>query len=169
MPVETPAAVSPARIGHVNLSVTELPRSLAFYRDLLGMKMTKLLGEAVFLSFGGYHHDLCINTWRGAGGTPSPKDATGLHHFAITYSDLSALQAVIRRVQSAGIPIEQVVDHGVSLSAYLCDPDLNGVELTWDRPAGTWWSEDGMLRMGHRRITLEQLLAGDQRQSPSFP
>lgn len=168
MSIGNPTAEAPslARIGHVNLSVSDLGRSLAFYRDHVGMSVTKLLDEAAFLSLGGYHHDLCINTWRSKEGAPGPKGATGLYHFAITYGDLGALQAVVQHVRSAGIPIEDVVDHGVSLSVYVRDPDQNGVELTWDRPAETWWSEDGSLRMGHRRIALEELLVASRRQEP---
>lgn len=100
------------------------------------------------------------------GGAPGPKGATGLYHFAIAYDGLGALQAVTRRVQAASFPIEEVVDHGVSLSVYLRDPDQNNVELTWDRPAETRRSEDGALRMGHRRIALEQLMELETLQAP---
>ncbi|MFT8243790.1 VOC family protein [Roseomonas sp. BN140053] len=152
---------NPRRIGHVNLSVSDLERSLAFYQDALGMRVTKRLEEAAFLSFGSYHHDLCINTWQSKGGSPRPQGATGLYHFAVAFGELAALQDTSRRLGAAGIAIDDVVDHGVSLSAYLRDPDQNGVELTWDRPAESWWSAEGALRMGHRRISLEQLLAAE--------
>lgn len=153
------AAATLARIGHVNLSVSHLETSLSFYRDTLGMKVTKLLDEAAFLSFGSYHHDLCLNTWKTRGGVPQPDGTTGLYHFAIAYGELGALRAATQRVRSAGLVVDDVVDHDVSLSVYLRDPDLNGVELSWDRPAGAWWSADGKLRMGYRRISLELLNA----------
>jgi catechol 2,3-dioxygenase len=142
------------RIGHVNLAVCDLEVSLSFYRDILGMRVTKLLNDAAFLSFGNYHHDLCLNTWKSKGGAPRPEGTTGLFHFAIAYNTLEGLQAATRGVRSAGFVIDDVVDHLVSVSVYLRDPDQNGLELSWDRPVNDWWSEDGGLRMGHRRITL---------------
>jgi catechol 2,3-dioxygenase len=156
-PVE---AETTARIGHVNLSVSDLDTSLAFYRDVLDMKITKRIGhDAAFLAFHSYHHDLCINTWHSKGGMPRPEGTTGLYHFAVTYSALNGLQAACQRVLAADINIDDVVDHGTGLSVYVRDPDHNGVELNWDRPAETWWSADGSLRMGHRRISLDQFLA----------
>jgi catechol 2,3-dioxygenase len=146
-----------ARIGHVNLSVADLERSLAFYQGVLRMKVTKLMDNAAFLAFEDYHHDLCINTWQSKGGPPPPKGTTGLYHFAAVYRDFASLQATCRRVLAAGIKIDDVVDHYVSLSVYLRDPDQNGVELYWDRPRSDWWSE-GQLDMGHRRIPIGRLL-----------
>ncbi len=146
-----------ARIGHVNLSVADLARSLAFYQDILGMKVTKLMDGAAFLAFEDYHHDLCVNTWQSKGGSPRPKGTTGLYHFATVFRDLADLQAACRRVVAAGIEIDDVVDHDVSLSVYLRDPDQNGVELYWDRPRDDWWSE-GQIKMGHRRIPIASLL-----------
>jgi catechol 2,3-dioxygenase len=146
-----------ARIGHVNLSVADLARSLAFYRDVLRMKVTKLMNDAAFLAFEDYHHDLCINTWQSKGGSPRPKGTTGLYHFAAVYRDFANLQAACRGVLAAGIEIDDVVDHDVSLSVYLRDPDQNGVELYWDRPRSHWWSE-GEIEMGYRHIPIERLL-----------
>lgn len=147
-----------ARIGHVNLAVADLARSLAFYRDVLGLKVTKLLDDAAFLAFDGYHHDLCINTWQSKGCSPRPTGTTGLYHFAAVYRDFSDLQAACRRVLAAGAAIDDAVDHDVSLSIYLRDPDQNGVELYWDRPAERWRSAEGRLQMGYRRIPFERLL-----------
>jgi catechol 2,3-dioxygenase len=162
-PVEGETAV---RIGHVNLSVSDLERSLTFYRDALNMKITKRIGtEAAFLAFHNYHHDLCINTWNSKGGMPRPEGTTGLFHFAVTYQALDALQAACQRVLAAGVHIDDVVDHGTSLSVYVRDPDQNGVELNWDRQAESWRSADGSLRMGHRRISLDQLLGTTDPQS----
>jgi catechol 2,3-dioxygenase len=154
-PVSAEAA---ARVGHVNLSVSDLARSLAFYHNVLNMKVTKRLDEAAFLSFDSYHHDLCINTWHGKGGSPRPKGTTGLYHFAVVYRNFAALQGACQRVLAAGVAIDDVVDHDVSLSVYLRDPDQNGVELYWDRPVEVWWSAEGALRMGYRRIPIQQLL-----------
>jgi catechol 2,3-dioxygenase len=142
----------PTRIGHVNLCVSDLERSLAFYQRVLGLKVTKLMEGAAFLAFQDYHHDLCINTWQSKGGSPRPKGSTGLYHFAVLYRDLADLQSACRRVLAADVPIDDIVDHAVSLSVYLRDPDQNGVELYWDRPATDWWS-DGQLGMGYRRIS----------------
>jgi catechol 2,3-dioxygenase len=159
-PFARPApAETVARIGHVNLSVCDLETSLNFYRDVLDMKITKRIGDdAAFLAFRSYHHDLCINTWHSRGGKPRPEDTTGLYHFAIIYPAFDALKAACRRILAASLAVDDVVDHGTSLSVYVHDPDRNGVELTWDRPAETWWSADGALKMGHRPITLDHLL-----------
>lgn len=155
-PVEAETA---ARIGHVNLSVSDLETALDFYRDVLNMKVTKRIGsDAAFLAFDSYHHDLCLNTWHSRGGLPRPEGTTGLYHFAVTFLAFDALQAACQRMLAANIDIDDVVDHGTSLSVYVRDPDQNGVELSWDRPSETWWSADGSLRMGHRRISLDQFL-----------
>jgi catechol 2,3-dioxygenase len=151
---------SNAAIGHVNLSVSNLERSLAFYQRFLQMKITKRIPDAAaFLSFGDYHHDLCINTWLSKGGEPRRSGTTGLYHFAVLYGELTNLQAVVRDLIAGGIEIDEVVDHAVTLSAYLRDPDGNGLELYWDRPRETWWASDEKLGMGHRPIALESLLA----------
>jgi catechol 2,3-dioxygenase len=125
------------RIGHVHLKVADLDRALAFYRGILGFEITQRIGDsAVFLSAGGYHHHIALNTWESRGGAPPPVGATGLYHTAIVYPTRAALAAGLRRVLSARIPLEGAADHGVSQSIYLRDPDDNGVELYWDKPKG---------------------------------
>src|SRR5207244_2985577 len=123
------------RIGHVHLTVADLDRALAFYRDVLGFEVTTRYGtDAVFLSAGGYRHHLGLNTWGGRGAAPPPPGTTGLYHLAILLPDRRALAAVVRRVIDVGIPLEGAADHGVSEAVYLRDPDGNGVELYCDRP-----------------------------------
>ena len=147
------------RIGHVNLKVSNLERSLAFYEGILGLRVTKRIGDAAaFLAYEGYHHDICINTWESRDGSPPPKNTTGLFHLAIVYAERSELLDTFRRVKAAGIAIDAVVDHGVSESVYLRDPDQNGIELYWDRPAALWFDEAGDLNMGHRPMKPEDLL-----------
>ena len=151
--------VRAARIGHINLKVSNLERSLAFYEGVLGLKVTKRIGdEAAFLAFEGYHHDICINTWQSLDGSPPARDATGLFHLAIVYTERSGLRDAFRRLKAAGIAIDAAVDHGVSESLYLRDPDQNGVELYWDRPAAHWFDARGGLNMGHRPMEPEALL-----------
>jgi catechol 2,3-dioxygenase len=148
-----------ARIGHVNLKVASLQRSLAFYQDVLGFKITKRLGDvAAFLAHDDYHHDICINTWESRGGSPPPPGTTGLFHFAIVYAERSDLRDAYQRLKAAGIAIDSAVDHGVSESIYISDPDQNGVELYWDRPAALWWSKAGEIDMGYRLMDAEELL-----------
>ena len=147
------------RIGHVNLKVADLDRSLAFYRDALEFKVTKRIGNAAaFLAYGSYHHDICINTWESSGGPPPAPGTTGLYHFAILYPDRLALGQALRRLRSVGVDVDSAIDHGVSLSLYLRDPDGNGVELTWDRPPDLWHASAGELIMGHRPINPDDLL-----------
>src|SRR5664280_2770196 len=148
------------RIGHVHLIVADLERSLAFYRDVLGFELTQRFGsQAAFLSAGGYHHHLGLNTWESAGGQPPPPGATGLYHVAILYPTRAELADAVRRVLKARIPLEGASDHGVSEAIYLRDPDLNGVELYWDRPKEQWpLAADGSLAMFTRRLDLEGLL-----------
>jgi catechol 2,3-dioxygenase len=149
------------RIGHVHLKVADLERSLAFYRDVLGFGLTQRMGsQAAFLSAGGYHHHLGLNTWESAGGHPPPPGATGLYHVAILYPTRAELADAVRRVLKAGIPLEGASDHGVSEAIYLRDPDHNGVELYWDRPEEQWpYAADGSLAMGTRHLDLDDLLA----------
>jgi catechol 2,3-dioxygenase len=155
----THATPRAARIGHVNLKVSNLERSLAFYEGVLGLKVTKRIGEeAAFLAYEGYHHDICINTWQSRDGSPPPQNTTGLFHLAIVYAARSSLLDAFRRVKAAGIAIDAVVDHGVSESIYLRDPDQNGVELYWDRPSALWFDETGGLNMGHRPMDPDELL-----------
>ena len=149
------------RIGHVHLKVADLPRSLAFYRDVLGFEVTQRYGEgAVFLSAGGYHHHLALNTWESLGGKAPAPGTTGLYHVAILYPERKELADALRRLQRAGVPLDGAADHGVSEALYLRDPDDNGVELYWDRPANEWPREsDGSLKMVTRPLDLAGLLA----------
>src|SRR5882672_3890832 len=127
------------KIGHVHLTVADLERSLAFYRDLLGFEVTARYGDsAVFLSAGGYHHHIGLNTWAGKGVTPPPKGHSGLFHHAILYPSRKELAIVLKRLLDAKYPITGASDHGVSEAIYLDDPDQNGVELYWDRPKEDW-------------------------------
>jgi catechol 2,3-dioxygenase len=149
-------------IGHVHLKVSDIDRALAFYRDVLGFELTQRLGdEAAFLSAGGYHHHLGLNTWESRGGSPPPSGTTGLYHVAIRYPDRAALGDALRRRSAAGIPITGATDHGVSEAVYLRDPDGNGIELYRDRPSEEWpRAEDGKtLTMISAPLDLEALLA----------
>ena len=147
-----------ARIGHVNLKVADLNRSLAFYGGVLGFKVTKRIADqAAFLSYGDYHHDICINTWESRNGMQPAKGTTGLFHLAIVYSTRTELRGAYLRLKTAGVAIDSAVDHGVSESLYLRDPDQNGIELYWDRPSKSWWNDAGELNMGHRPVDPEKL------------
>jgi len=127
------------RIGHVHLTVSDLDRALSFYRDALGFEVTSRYGaDAVFLSAGGYHHHIGLNTWAGRGAPQPPAGTTGLYHFAILFPDRAALATTVRRLLERGIPLEGASDHGVSEAVYLRDPDGNGVELYRDRPESEW-------------------------------
>ena len=156
----TPNFRSPrGRVGHVNLKVADLARSLAFYQGVLGMKVTKRIGdEAAFLAFDDYHHDLCINTWESRNGRAPAAGTTGLYHAAIVYESREALVQVYMRLVRQNITIDQAVDHGVTESLYLHDPDGNSLELYWDRPEETWFSEKGDLKMHFTRVDPEQFL-----------
>jgi len=149
------------RIGHVHLTVSDLDRSLSFYRDVLGFEVTARYGpDAVFLSAGGYHHHIGLNTWAGRGAQYPPAGTTGLYHFAILFADRAALAATVRRVIEQGVPLEGASDHGVSEAVYLRDPDGNGIELYRDRPENEWpRGPDGAIRMHTRPLDLEALLA----------
>jgi catechol 2,3-dioxygenase len=148
------------RIGHVHLKVADLKRALKFYSGVLGLQVTQRLGDgAVFLSAGGYHHHIGLNTWESLGGTPSPPGTTGLYHTAILYPSRSALANAFRRVLTAEIPLEGAADHGVSESIYLRDPDGNGVELYWDKPQQLWpRAPDGALAMFTHPLDLKALV-----------
>ena len=125
-------------IGHVHLKVSDLERALAFYHGVLGFDMTQRIGDsAAFLSAGGYHHHIGLNTWESLGAPPPPAGTTGLYHVAIRYPDRAALGDALRRLEEAGVPLDGASDHGVSEALYLRDPDGNGVELYWDRPRST--------------------------------
>jgi len=147
------------RIGHVHLTVSDLERSLAFYRDALGFEITARYGpDAVFLSAGGYHHHIGLNTWAGRGAPRPPEGSTGLYHFAILYPDRVALAEAVRRVLAHDIALEGASDHGVSEAVYLRDPDGNGIELYRDRPESEWpRGPDGSIRMHTRPLDLALL------------
>lgn len=147
------------RIGHVHLKVADLERSLAFYGGVLGFELTQRYGtQGAFVSAGGYHHHIGLNTWESRGGTPPP-GRTGLYHLAILYPTRRALADALQRLINAGVPLDGASDHGVSEALYLRDPDQNGVELYWDRPQDEWPREpDGQLAMFTRRLDLNDLL-----------
>ena len=149
------------RIGHVHLKVADLERSLKFYRDVLGFEVTQRMGDAAaFLSAGGYHHHIGLNTWESQGGSPPPPGTTGLYHIAILYPERRLLADALRRLIRARIPLDGVADHGVSEALYLRDPDENGVELYWDRPQAVWpRTAGGDLAMYTRPLDLQGLLA----------
>jgi catechol 2,3-dioxygenase len=149
------------RIGHVHLKVADLERALAFYHGVLGFEITQRYGkQAAFLSAGGYHHHIGLNTWESLGGSPPPPGTTGLYHTAILYPTRSSLADALRRVLAARIPLDGASDHGVSEALYLRDPDENGVELYHDRPESEWpRKSDGSLDMYSRPLDLQALLA----------
>jgi catechol 2,3-dioxygenase len=148
------------RIGHVHLKVADLRRSLDFYCGVLGFELTQRFGQsAAFISAGGYHHHIGLNTWESAGGSPPAAGTTGLYHLAILYPTRAELADALRRLQRAGIPLEGASDHGVSQALYLRDPDENGVELYWDRPPAEWPRDPtGQLAMYTRPLDLDDLL-----------
>mgnify|MGYP002777430245 CR=1 FL=1 len=157
-----PAPIDPGtRIGHVHLKVADLERSLGFYCGVLGFQLMQRFGrQAAFVSAGGYHHHLGLNTWESLGGSPPPAGTTGLYHTAILYPSRAALADALRRVLDAGIALDGAADHGVSEALYLRDPDQNGVELYRDRPAAEWpRTPSGDLAMFTRPLDLEALLA----------
>ena len=149
-----------ARVGHVHLRVADLDRAIAFYSGVLGFEVQQKYGDsAAFLSAGGYHHHIGLNTWHSKGGTPPPPGHTGLFHTAFLYPDRASLADALRRVLSAGIELEGASDHGVSEAIYLSDPDGNGVELYRDRPRAEWPRDaDGQLAMVTERLDLKALL-----------
>lgn len=151
---------SQTRIGHVHLKVSDLDRALAFYRDLLGFEVTMMYGDqAAFLSAGGYHHHIGLNTWHSKGLPPAPSHSVGLYHTAIVYPERKDLAKVFKRLRDAGYPLTGASDHGVSEALYLDDPDGNGVELYWDRPRELWPAkEDGSLNMYTVALDLADLL-----------
>src|SRR3954470_10235966 len=149
------------RIGHVHLKVADLERSLRFYCGVLGFQVTQRYGtQAAFVSPGGYHHHIGLNTWESLGGSPPPAGATGLYHVAILYPSRRALADALGRLIAAGIPLDGASDHGVSEALYLRDPDENGVELYRDRPQDRWpRTPGGELAMFTRRLDLDGLLS----------
>src|SRR4051812_17434991 len=160
-PALTPRPIDAGvRIGHVHLKVADLDRALRFYCGVLGFELTQRYGrDAAFVSAGGYHHHIGLNTWESQGGPPPPAGTTGLYHLAILYPSRAALADAFRRVLAAGIALEGASDHGVSEALYLRDPDGNGVELYRDRPEEEWPRDaEGRLSMFTRRLDLEGLL-----------
>jgi catechol 2,3-dioxygenase len=155
------------RIGHVHLKVADLDRALAFYHSVLGFEVMHRFGnQAAFLSAGGYHHHIGLNTWESAGGSAPPPGSTGLYHVAIVYPTRAELADALRRLMDAGIPLTGASDHGVSEALYLNDPDGNGVELYWDRPREQWPTDaDGKLTMYTRSLDLGNLLATARQQA----
>ncbi len=152
---------SQTRIGHVHLKVSDIEKALEFYRDLLGFEITEKIGNsAVFLSAGGYHHHLGLNTWHSAGAPRASKSGVGLFHAAILYPNRKDLAAIVKRLFEKGYPIEGAADHGVSEAIYLDDPDGNGIELYWDKPREEWpVGKNGELKMYTHRLDLNDLLS----------
>lgn len=148
-------------IGHVHLKVSDLERSVAFYSGVLGFELTQRYGsQAAFLSAGGYHHHIGLNTWESLNGEPPPRGTTGLYHFAIRYPDRASLGEALLRLRDAGVALDGASDHGVSEALYLRDPDENGVELYWDKPPEQWpRGADGRIEMFTRRLDLNSLRA----------
>lgn len=148
------------RIGHVHLKVADLDRALSFYRDLLGFELTTMYGnQAAFVSAGGYHHHIGLNTWHSKGAPPAPVNGVGLYHTAILYPTRKDLAIIFARLMESNYPLTGASDHGVSQALYLNDPDNNGVELYWDRPKELWpMQEDGSLIMFTNTLDLEDLL-----------
>ncbi len=161
MPATHPPISPGVRIGHVHLKVADLERALDFYVGVLGFQLMQKFGtQAAFVSAGGYHHHLGLNTWESAGGEPPGPGTTGLYHVAILYPDRAALADALRRLTRAGIPLDGAADHGVSEAIYLRDPDQNGVELYRDRPEKEWpRTPQGELAMVTKPLDLKALLA----------
>lgn len=160
--IPEPGAIDPgARIGHVHLKVSDLDRALGFYSGVLGLELQQRWNGAAFVSAGGYHHHIGLNTWESEGGDPPAPGTTGLFHTAILYPTREALARALRRVIEAGVPLTGAADHGVSEAIYLDDPDGNGVELYWDRPRDEWpRPADGEgVEMFSRPLDLQGLLA----------
>ena len=153
-------AHSETRIGHVHLKVADLDRAIAFWRDVMGLEVTQMYADqAAFLSAGGYHHHIGLNTWDSRGGSRPPRGTTGLYHVALVYPDRGALGAALKRVIDAGVPIDGAADHGVSEAVYFSDPDGNGIEIYRDRAPKDWpRDQTGQLHMGNWPLDLQALL-----------
>ena len=156
-----PILPAQTRIGHVHLKVADLDRAVAFYEGVLGFEVQKRVGDQVaFLSAGGYHHHIALNTWESRGASAPPPGHTGLYHTAILFPDRASLATVLKRVIAAGVDLDGAADHGVSEAVYLRDPDGNGVELYWDREDTSWPRDaDGNLTMSNARLDVAALLA----------
>jgi len=153
-------APSNTRIGHVHLKVSDLDKALGFYRNLLGFEVTTYYGDqAVFLSAGGYHHHIGLNTWNSKGAPSAPRDGNGLYHAAILYPERKDLAVILQRLKDANYPVNGASDHGVSEAIYLRDPDNNGIELYWDKPKEDWpQDENGELVMNTKPLNIKSLL-----------
>lgn len=148
------------QIGHIHLTVSDLKRALSFYQGVLGFEITNKIGDsAVFLSAGGYHHHIALNTWAGVGAKPAPDGHTGLYHFAILYPTRKELAKVFKRIIDTKYPVIGVADHGVSESIYVEDPDANGIELTWDKPKKLWQKRNGEIAMVTEPLDTTDLLS----------
>jgi len=160
MTMNNPPIHPAVRIGHAHLKVADLERSLKFYCGVLGFEVTQRAGKsAAFISAGGYHHHIGLNTWESLGASPPPAHSTGPYHLAIVYPSRAVLGDALRRLVAANIPLDGAADHGVSQALYLRDPDNNGVELYWDRPENEWpRNADGSLAMFTHELDLEDLL-----------
>jgi catechol 2,3-dioxygenase len=160
MPQDSVPIDAQVRIGHVHLKVADLERSLRFYCDILGFEVTQKYGsQAAFVSAGGYHHHIGLNTWESLGGSAPPAGTTGLYHVAILYPNRQTLADALHRLMVAGIELEGASDHGVSEALYLRDPDQNGIELYRDRPAVEWpRTAQGELAMFTKHLDLKELL-----------
>lgn len=159
MPQDAPIPAG-TRIGHVHLKVSDLQRALSFYCGVLGFELQQLFGrQAAFVSAGGYHHHIGLNTWESEGGSPPPPGTTGLFHVAILYPARADLADALKRLAAHGVPLDGASDHGVSEALYLHDPDFNGIELYWDKPASQWPRKpDGSLSMLTQRLDLDDLI-----------
>ena len=157
--MELPPLPAQTRIGHVHLKVADLERAIAFYRDTLGFDLLMNFGTAAFLSAGGYHHHIGLNTWESLGGTPPPHGTTGLYHFAINYPERRDLAAALVRLLEHGWGIDGASDHGTHEAIYLHDPDFSGIELAWDREPEAWPRRDGALSFSREPLDFASLLA----------
>ena len=158
MPYRAPADT---HVGHIHLKVSDLERSIAFFRDVLGFEVTQHYGEKVaFMAAGSYHHHIGLNTWESLGGAPSPKGHAGMYHVAFVYPDRKALGHAVAEVRKAGVDIYGAADHGVSEAVYFDDPDGNGIELYWDRPQKDWPRDaEGTLEMINSPLDVDALIA----------
>ena len=148
------------KIGHVHLKVADLKRALGFYCDVLGFELQQMYGDqAAFISAGGYHHHIGLNTWESKGGAPPPPGSTGLYHTAILYPTRVDLANAVKRVLAAGVALDGATDHGVSIALYFRDPDQNGIELYWDKAESDWpRGADGKFTMVNARIDVQALI-----------
>ena len=160
MSAATPAIAAGTRIGHVHLKVSNIQQSLDFYVGVLGFELQQMYGkQAAFISAGGYHHHIGLNTWESEGGSPPPPGTTGLFHVAILYATRADLADDLKRLAAHGLQLDGASDHGVSEALYLRDPDENGIELYWDKPEAQWpRNPDGSIAMYTRRLDLNDLI-----------